>query len=139
LTTAALSTIEKPKMTAATGLYNVIRYIFGSVGIAIVATQITRGANLNRAILLEHITEYNIAALQWFQELMSAVTSSGVDPVTAQSKALRLLDGIVMQQAGMLAYNHIFLLIACFFLLSIPFVFFLKSIRADKGKEDVVV
>jgi DHA2 family multidrug resistance protein len=127
LSTAALSTIDKTKMTDAAGLYNVIRYIFGSVGIAIAATQITRGANLNRAIILENVTEYSVATIHRLENLMAAVTASGVDPATCQEKVLRLLESMVMRQAGMIAYNYVFFLIACFFFVSLPFIFLLKK------------
>jgi DHA2 family multidrug resistance protein len=38
LSTVVLSTVDKPKMTSAVGLYNVTRQIMGSVGIAIGAS-----------------------------------------------------------------------------------------------------
>ena len=43
LTTAALSNIPRPKMTAATGLYNAIRQLCGSIGIALSASELARG------------------------------------------------------------------------------------------------
>ena len=43
LTTAALSNIPRPKMTAATGLYNAIRQLCGSISIALSASELARG------------------------------------------------------------------------------------------------
>ena len=63
LSTAVLSTIEKPLMTAASGLYNVIRQVFASVGIALAATFLTRGEIRYRAVLTEHVTSYSDATV----------------------------------------------------------------------------
>jgi DHA2 family multidrug resistance protein len=41
LSTAAPATIERSQMTGASGLYNVVREVSGSVGIAVRATQLT--------------------------------------------------------------------------------------------------
>ncbi len=54
LTTAALSHIPRPSMTAATGLYNVVRQIFGSIGIALSASELTRGIGRYSAALSEN-------------------------------------------------------------------------------------
>jgi DHA2 family multidrug resistance protein len=127
LSTAALSTIEKQKMTAATGLYNVIRVVFGSVGIALAASQLTRFETISRASLLERVTAPGSITRNWLQVLSTALVWRGSDPMTAGQQALKLIDGEVMRQASMLAFNHVFLLVTLVFLIAIPFVFFLKG------------
>ena len=59
LSTAALSTIEKQTMTAAAGLYNVVRQVFASIGIAIAASQLTKAMTSYHALLAEKVTEYS--------------------------------------------------------------------------------
>jgi protein-S-isoprenylcysteine O-methyltransferase Ste14 len=39
--TAALATVPRERMTSATGLYNVVRQVMGSIGIALAATTLT--------------------------------------------------------------------------------------------------
>lgn len=51
LTTSAMVTIDRSRMTSATGLYVVVRQIFGSIGIALVATFLARGQTLGRVTL----------------------------------------------------------------------------------------
>jgi DHA2 family multidrug resistance protein len=135
LSTVALSTIAKPKMTAATGLYNVFRLVFGSIGIAITATQLDRGVSRYRAILVENVTYFRDAAGYWYSALTQAVTSRGTDPMTAPLQAQRLIDGETMRQASMLAYNHVFFLIACLLTLSLPFVLLLGRKTASSMRE----
>jgi MFS transporter, DHA2 family, multidrug resistance protein len=127
LSTAVLSTIEKPLMTAASGLYNVVRQVFGSVGIAVAATLLTRGEIWNRAVLMEHVTVFGDATSQSLNALSSVLSSQGADPATAGEGALKLLEGMVMRQASMLSYNHVFFLIAVLFSLSMPLVLLVKD------------
>jgi hypothetical protein len=50
-------------------------------------------------------------------------------------EALKLLDGLVTRQASMLAYNHVYFLIALVYLVSIPLVVLIKDPRLSRGVE----
>lgn len=128
LSTAALSVIEKPKLIAATGLYNVVRQVCGSIGVAMAAFQLTRAEGIARAVLVEKVTDCrDIISGCWSQVLSDTVIWQGSDPTTAGQQTLKLMDGEIMKQASMLAFNHVFLLVASVFLFSIPLVYFLKG------------
>jgi DHA2 family multidrug resistance protein len=127
LSTAVLSTIDKPSMTAASGLYNVVRQVFGSVGIALAATMLTRGETWNRAMLTEHVTVFSDTTAQTVRAFSSLLSSHGADPTTAGTGALKMLEDMVMRQASMLSYNHVFFLIAALFFLSMPLVLLVKD------------
>lgn len=127
LSTAVLSSIEKPVMTAASGLYNVIRQVFASIGIALAATFLTRGEVRYRAILTEHVTSYNNAASQSLDQILSYLSSKGAVGSGSDIEAFKLLEGIIQRQAGMLAYNHVFFLIAVLFLFSIPLALLVRD------------
>ena len=137
VSTAALSTIERTKMTAASGMYNVIRQVFGSVGIAVAASQLTRAENGYRALLVEHITYYSNVTDSWIQALSGAMLGGGADKATAHERALSLLDGEVMRQAAMLAYNHVFLLVACLFVAMLPLVLLLRG-KTGETTTDII-
>ncbi len=126
LSTAALSKINKPDMTAATGLYNFFRQTAGSIGIAIVASQLTRGGSHYRALLTESISDYRDATHAWLQPMTESLIRRGTDPFLASEKALGYLDKAVMQQAMTLSFNHVYFLIAGLFFAAIPFVFLLR-------------
>jgi DHA2 family multidrug resistance protein len=135
LSTAVLSTIERPLMTAATGLYNVIRQVFASVGIALAATCVTRGEIRYRAMLVEHVTGYNDATTGVIARFLSHVFTSGAGSTGTDMEALGLLERTVGRQAGMLAYNHVFFLIAVLFLVSIPLAFAIRDPQVGRGAE----
>jgi len=138
LSTAALSTIEKKLMTAASGLYNVIRQVFGSIGIAVAATLLTQGENWNRAMITRHVTQFNDITNSLVKGISSYLVSRGVDPTSAHDKALRLLDFIVMQHSSMLSYNHVFFLMAVLFVISMPLTFFIKDERMSASEEVMI-
>jgi DHA2 family multidrug resistance protein len=134
LSTAALATVPREKLTAASGLYNVVRQVCGSVGIAAAATLVSRGTVLYRSRLSEAVTPANPAATAFLRAAERATASLGGDAATATKRALALLDGYVTHQAAVLAYNHVYQLITLSFLLSLPLVLLL---RKPKGKVEL--
>ena len=77
LSTAVLATTPKPLLTAASGVYNMIRQVFGSVGIALAATFLTRGETVYHAVLTEHVTASRDVASGSLQHLSSFLASRG--------------------------------------------------------------
>lgn len=127
LSTAVLSTVEKPLLTAASGLYNVTRQVFASVGIALAATFLTRGEQRYHAILVEHVTHYSDIVIGMVGQFMQHVFITGKGVTGTEMEAIGLLEGIVTRQASMLAYNHVFSLICILYLLSMPLVLLIKD------------
>jgi DHA2 family multidrug resistance protein len=138
LSTAALATIEKPRMTAAAGLYNVVRQVAGSVGVAVSATQLTSGISRYHDILIQHVTATNPVTRSWLYMVEGGMRAAGADAYTANQRALALLDGTVYQQAAVIAYNHVFVLITGLFVISIPLVVFLKGVEHAHGMPEII-
>jgi hypothetical protein len=63
---------------------------------------------------------------------------SDLFPEPAGGAALKMLDAQLMRQAGMLAYNHVFLLVAYLFVIAIPLVFLLKPGRGGAARDIVI-
>ncbi len=135
LSTSVLSTIERSRMTAAAGLFNVVRQVFGSIGIAAAATALSRGEQVYRAGLVDNLTLFNTGMANRMKALTAAMAGRGSSLYTPRQKALGSLDGQLMRQAGMLAYNHIFLLVTLVFVLCIPLVFLLGGHSATEEKD----
>ena len=135
LSTAALATIPRPDVTAATGLYNVSRQVFGSVGIAVAATQLTAGVTTYHAILAERAGQANASAIGWLSQTTAAMMArTGADFATARMQALKLLDLMVTRQATVLSYNRVFVLVSMLFIFALPLVFLLKRGHAVEGE-----
>jgi MFS transporter, DHA2 family, multidrug resistance protein len=132
LSTAALSSIPKAKMTAASGLYNVVRQVMGSVGIAAAATELTRSQSTYHDVLAAHVTMYDPATQSWLHALAAGMMRAGADAYTAMQRALAILNGQVERQAAVLAYNHVLLLVAILFVVSLPLVLLVRGHRDAK-------
>ncbi|HET7321840.1 MAG TPA: DHA2 family efflux MFS transporter permease subunit [Longimicrobiaceae bacterium] len=124
LSTAALAAIPRARMTAATGLYNVVRQVMGSIGIAVVATLLTHSQATYHAILATDAS--GPTARQFVAGLAAKMHALGMDAATAHLRALALLDLRITRQAMVLAYNHLFALGATVFVLVFPLVFLLQ-------------
>jgi len=135
LSTVALSNVEKSRMQAATGLYNVVRLVAGSIGIAISATLLDRGATVSQAeITTSLISPFRDITLERVENLTEAMVAQGSDPFTAKAQALGILDRIIGNQAMMISYNRIFFLVAVLFLISVPLVLLLSKNRRKKSE-----
>jgi DHA2 family multidrug resistance protein len=127
LTTSAMITIEKSRMTAATGLYVVVRQIFGSIGIAVAATGLIRSQAFGHAVLAEHLTPYRDVVGRWLTATAGGFAARGTASAAIPAKAHSLLAAMTERQAAMLAYNHVFFLLSLLFGLSFPLIFLLRN------------
>lgn len=134
---AALSTIKMELMTAATGLYNVVRLVFGSVGIALCGTLITWVQNWNRAAIMEHVTVFRDITTESLNAFSSYFLSHGMDQAVAGERALKVLDSLVMNQASMLSFNHVFFILALLFILTMPLSFLINDRRLAEKRKNV--
>ena len=140
LTTMAMGRLRKQQIGNAAGIYNLMRNIGGSVGIASVTTLLVRGAQVHQSYLAGNLTAGNPATAGALQGLEAKFRIAGASGATAHAEALGALYHSVQQQASVLAYADNFRLLAYLSLLCIlPILFFhrLKSrARERKPVED---
>ena len=127
LTTVTLATIPREEMGNATGLFNLLRNIGGSVGIAVSATMLSRYGQFYQNILVSNITPYSLRSQEKLLALKHAALTHGTGLASADKVSYSLLYGIVKRQAGILAYNRIFFIMGLAFLAIIPFLLLLKK------------
>jgi len=133
LTTVTLSAIPRQEMGNATGVFNLLRNIGGSVGIAIAATLLARFSQFYQTSLVPHISQYNPLFQMRFNTLKQALIAKGMQATQADQTAMGMLYGMVRKQAAALAYNRIFFIIGLAFLAIIPLLLLLKRPRHQSG------
>jgi DHA2 family multidrug resistance protein len=126
LTTVTLATITRSEMGNATGMFNLLRNIGGSVGIAMAATLLARYSQFYQTNLVAHISPYNPIYQMRIAELKQAFIAKGISITQAGHSALGIIYGEVRRQSGALAFNHIFFIIGLAFLVIIPLLLLLK-------------
>jgi DHA2 family multidrug resistance protein len=129
LTRLALVNIPRVEMGNATGMYNLLRNIGGSVGIALSATMLTRLAQFYQTNLVGHVNQYNPLLQTRLRELTEGAMARGLDAVSAKKAALGIVYRIVERESGLLAYTYIFWVLGLAFLVIIPFLYFLRRPR----------
>ena len=128
---AAYGNIDPRIAQQASGLINLARQLGGSFGIAALGTYLTNQIKTQRALLVENVYLGNPAAEVRLTALEQAMRAKGADAQTAHQMARAALDGQVMRQASMLAYNNCWMLILISFLAVVPAIFLL---RKPKGR-----
>ena len=131
LMSLAMSHIPPQKMGNATSIFNLMRNIGGSVGIAIMTTFLARRTQMHQNHLVGNITAGDRNTLRMLQGMKANFILHGSDAVTASRKALAALYGLVQQHASMLAFVEAFWLMGVVFLLMIPL---LPVLQYDKKK-----
>ncbi|SDC02379.1 MFS transporter, DHA2 family, multidrug resistance protein [Desulfurella multipotens] len=129
VSTSALITIEKSDLTFATSIYNVFRLITGSIGVALAATYVDRGTNAYYSVLTQNVSMFSRNTLEYIARLDQVL---GIPFQLPDLKIKEMLNETIMQQAMMLSYNHVYLLIMFIFVLSLPLAFFLKGFKDIK-------
>jgi MFS transporter, DHA2 family, multidrug resistance protein len=122
VSTTALSSVPRARMMAASGLYNVFRQVFGSIGVAVAANLYERGQYAQRVLLTADLVPYAAKTARWLAKTAAALQSHGVGALAAKLKALHLLEDLVNRQAAMLAFNRVYALLTVLFLATIPLV-----------------
>jgi DHA2 family multidrug resistance protein len=136
LTTAALGNVPLRAMADATGLNSVVRQVGGAIGLAIFVTLLERYTTQARVALVAHVGATRPVAQHALANLQQAVQSSGaITAPDAHQAALRVLDATVQAQAGVLAYDRVFLLGGIVFLFVLPLLYFLRTGPAGASKK----
>lgn len=107
LTTATFAHIPKQQMGNATGIYNLLRNLGGSFGVAFSTTILTQRTQVHQNFLVEHLTpydpEFQLRAVQIMEWLK--INSPELGNVKG---VLTVLYNEVQRQASMLAFNDAF-------------------------------
>lgn len=138
LTTMAMGLLRKEEIGNAAGIYNLMRNIGGSIGIAALTANLSRGAQVHQAYLAGNLSATNPTAMATAQALAGRLTAvGGVDPATATHKALGALYMNLQQQAAMLTYADNFRILAFLSLACIPLVALLVPPRRGEARVEI--
>ncbi len=113
LATVAFATLAPQLRNEGTAVFNLLRNIGSSIGIAGVQAVFIRNAQIMHARLAEHITPYGVHG----QNIGDLSSTAG----------LAAVNGRVTQQATMIAYNNDFKLLLVLSALAIPLVFIFRK------------
>jgi DHA2 family multidrug resistance protein len=135
LTTVAMDAIPRERMGNATSLFNLMRNIGGSIGIAMTGTMLVRNQQTTTLTLGSHVSMYDPTTQATFMRMRAAFMAAGADVTTATSRTYAALFGMVQRQASMVSFVEIFQLLGMLFLVLIPLVLVMRRPKRAPGPE----
>lgn len=131
LSTVATAGLAPNQAGSASGLFNMMRNLGGSIGIAAIATLLTQRQQFHSNRLGENISNFNPATQERLNQLTQFFVSRGSDLASAQNQALAAIDNVVRREAYIQAFNDCFYFIGFALLVSGIAVLFFKKVKAE--------
>jgi DHA2 family multidrug resistance protein len=126
LSTLTNGEIPREQMGNATSIFNLMRNIGASVGIAMTSTMLARHSQIHINNLSAHVSQYSDATRQTYGQIAGGLVGGGSDPTSGAGQALGVLWGMVQRQAMMISFNDVFMFLAYLFAAMLPLIILMK-------------
>jgi DHA2 family multidrug resistance protein len=129
LAAVAMGTLPQAEIGNASGIFNLMRNVGGSVGISIVTTLLIRNAQVNQANMVRHLTPGALPLGSRSQALQHYLAGH-FGQVEAAHKAQGMIYGELQRQASLLAFVGNFRMLALICLLCSGLAFLFKKVHS---------
>jgi MFS transporter, DHA2 family, multidrug resistance protein len=129
LTSATMADLKDAELAQGTGMFNLTRQLGGSLGIAIMATLLTRFTVMQKSLLSEHVVAGDPAVVSRLAGMARGLIARGMDPSQAKGAALAILDRQISAQASVLAFSKIYLLSGFLLMGALPMLLLFRTGR----------
>jgi DHA2 family multidrug resistance protein len=129
LTTMSMGLLRKQEIGNAAGIYNLMRNLGGSVGIAGVTTFLVRGAQVHQNYLGADIAAGNPVAASMLRSLQAKFMVEGASAASAYQQAMGYLYQSVQHQSSLLAYADNFRMLGFLALVCVPLAMFFRGVK----------
>src|SRR5579871_1455535 len=133
LSTTAMAFLKNEEIGNASGLYNLLRNIGGSIGISIVNTIVARHEQMHRNELVVSVNPARPDVQGTLRGMQAYLSSQGASAADAMQRAYALIGLTVNGQARLWSYVDDFRYMALVCFGCIPIVFALKKTVGKKG------
>jgi len=133
LTTLTLSSVPRPQMGNATSIYNLLRNLGGSFGVAFSTTMFARRAQFHQSRLTEHLTGYDLrfrSAIDFGKTLLSR---KGIPAGAAEGVSKKMIYGQTVRQATAMGFNDAFWILSVLMICVIPLLFLMRRPDHQNG------
>ena len=131
LTTTSMGMLRNYQIGNASGIYNLMRNLGGSIGVSLTATLVSRSAQAHQATLITHLTPYDPAYQDRLHQLQSLLHLPSTD-WNQTSAAVGVIYQAVVRQSYMLAYVDAFRWLALMCFISALSAFLFKAVPARR-------
>ncbi len=130
LTNATVAGLPVTSIGQGTGLFNLMRQLGGSLGIAIMATLLSRFSSTEKAVLTEHVGSYDALTAERVAVLTRGMIARGADALLAKQQALAALDHQISAQASVLAFSRLYLISGVLLVAALPLLLIWRTGRS---------
>lgn len=137
LTTMTMASIRKEDMGNASAIYNLLRNLGGSFGVAFVTTLLARRAQFHQNHLAENLSQLNTNFQMGSQKASHALQYMGLGPLAADQGSLGMIYRKLVREASMISFNDTFYLLSVLMILVLPLVLIMKKAKAGGPSPEV--
>jgi DHA2 family multidrug resistance protein len=127
LLSVATADIPPKESGSASALFNMMRNLGGSMGIALLSTLVTNREHLHSVRIGSRVTAASPYLAPRLDSLTNMLLMKGLDPVTAGRTALKIVNNSISKQAFLLAYSDAFYVIGAIMAGSVFLLLFVKK------------
>jgi DHA2 family multidrug resistance protein len=132
LATTAMGTLTNEQIGNASGLFNLLRNVGGSVGISIVNTVVARHQQIHQAELVHDLNQGRLVLTQRIQ-VLQRVFSETAGPMLSRQRAYGTIQHDLFTQSALWSYIDDFRYLAVVCMCCVPIVFCLKKVKPKAG------
>ncbi|WP_333652236.1 hypothetical protein [Dissulfurispira sp.] len=130
-----MSGIKKEDMGNATAIFNLLRNLGGSFGVAFVTTILSRRAQLHQFHLAEHLTPFDTAYQMASHQSAQILQYRGFEGSLSEYGGLATLYKQLMKQASMMSFNDAFYLTSLILICIVPLLLLMKRGKTAPSAE----
>jgi len=134
LLSLATAGLPQAETGSASALFNMMRNLGGSVGIALLSTLVTRREQFHSVRIGETVTLLTPRVIARIGSLDAMLRGKGLDRTTAHSTALTILNGQVQTQSLIMAYSEAFYVVGLIMLGACGALIFLPKLAKGQGE-----
>ncbi|MEW6569789.1 MAG: DHA2 family efflux MFS transporter permease subunit [Nitrospirota bacterium] len=131
LTTLTMASIRKEDMGNATAIYNLLRNLGGSFGVAFVTTMLSRRAQFHQSHLIESLTPFDTSYHLAAKNTADVLQYRGFTSQMADQGGPGAIYSELLRQASMISFNDAFYLLSFLMICMLPFVLIMKREKSE--------
>ena len=129
VTALATGNIAPEQSGSASALFNMFRNLGGSIGIALLATQLDWREKLHSLRLGEGVNVFNPATTERLSGFTRQFIAGGADAVAAGKQALGAVAGVIRKEAYVMAFSDCFFILGALLVSMVLLVWFCRPVR----------
>jgi DHA2 family multidrug resistance protein len=133
LSSITTANIEKEQAGSASSLFNMMRNLGGSIGIAALSTLLSRREQFHSNRVGEAVSLYSQQTQQRLDQLTQFFLNQGSAPGVAHDQAIQQIANVVRREAYIMAYNDCFYFIGFALLVTGLSLLFCKKVKSNNA------